>query len=274
MTSLRRACDSFLRPLCFLCVQKSRLLIPPAAPTGAAPREPTNSTGPPVRTLNPVNPVNPVKKFSCLFTSFASFCDGTRPQTPPSQKTKSRSQKKSRLPLDTQFIVVYLRDSSMDTANKWVGKRHKTREPIRRRERSRRTVSTFRAPRSNVLTFPGNVTAELRIFSTFSPSHFENTHHRPLPLNHLRKMQEKTVQFRVDIAIPPLRFTFYALRAAFRSSTHCHRRIAPFLHRFCTVFRFHFSLPTAPQPLTKPSPPKWCNSRVTLLLPPSCPPCL
>jgi hypothetical protein len=46
------------------------------------------------------------------------------------------------------------------------------------------------------------VTAKFYIFFTISIQYFENTHQRPLPLNHLRKMQEKTVKFLIDIAPP------------------------------------------------------------------------
>jgi hypothetical protein len=67
-------------------------------------------------------------------------------------------------------------------------------EGLAKAEARRRPIH---APRSNVSR--ASVTAKFDIFFTFSPSHFENTHHRPLPLNHLRKMPEKTVQFRVDI---------------------------------------------------------------------------
>ena len=64
---------------------------------------------------------------------------------------------------------------------------------------------TSRAPRSNVLTFrvltlSANVTAKFYIFFTISIQFFKNTGHRPLPLNHLRKMPDKTVKFRVDFA--------------------------------------------------------------------------
>jgi hypothetical protein len=66
------------------------------------------------------------------------------------------------------------------------------------------------------------------------------------------------------------RFTFYVLRFTFHvsrfthlprrsiraeaGSTHYHRRIAPFLHRFFTDFRECISLPPVPQPLAKSDP--------------------
>jgi hypothetical protein len=98
----------------------------------------------------------------------------------------------------------------MEIITKWAGKRHKAREPIRARERSRRLgpplrftfhVSRLAAPEhQSGGGFTPIVTAELDIFFTISPSHFENTPHRPLPLNHLRKLREETVQFSVDFA--------------------------------------------------------------------------
>ena len=44
-------------------------------------------------------------------------------------------------------------------------------------------------------THRANVTAEFDIFFTISIHYFENTHLRPLPLNHLRKMPGETVKF-------------------------------------------------------------------------------
>jgi len=220
--------------------------------------------------------------FPCPFVSLVSFCGGTRP------RQSATPTKKTRHPLDTKLILLYLRNCSMDTTSRWLGKRHKTRQPVRRRERARPKANrnflpgtprechckialfprrfcavfkggicyslrhnylqnhppptaqfladvaipdgrvslrfTFyasrftpcraeaaclaevRRRRVHVLTSPAsvthhaNVTAKLRIFYTFSPSHFENTHHRPLLPNHLRKMPEKTVQFPVDFA--------------------------------------------------------------------------
>jgi len=44
------------------------------------------------------------------------------------------------------------------------------------------------------------VTAEFDIFFTISIQYFENTPHRPLPLNHLCKMTEESVKFQVDFA--------------------------------------------------------------------------
>jgi hypothetical protein len=127
----------------------------------------------------------------------------------------SAPAKKSAPPLDTKPIEVYRMNTSMDTHTKWTETRHKTRGPIPGRERARRTVFTSRAPRSNVLTFhvlprrsptkagltlPVSVTAKFDIFSTFSPSHSKNTHHRPLSPNHLRRMPDETVQFLGDFA--------------------------------------------------------------------------
>jgi hypothetical protein len=78
-----------------------------------------------------------------------------------------------------------------------------------------------------------------------------------LPPNHLRKMPAETVKFCIDF---PFRLTFYVLRIthlprrsirAKAGSRHCHLRIAPFLHRFCTDFRKCISLLPVPQPLAK-----------------------
>ena len=46
-------------------------------------------------------------------------------------------QKKRTPPLDTKPIVVYSKDTSMDTHTKWTGTRHKPREPIPGRKRAR-----------------------------------------------------------------------------------------------------------------------------------------
>jgi hypothetical protein len=50
------------------------------------------------------------------------------------------------------------------------------------------------------VTHQFSVTAKFYIFFTVSIHYFENTHHQPLPLNHLRKMPKKTVKFLVDFA--------------------------------------------------------------------------
>jgi hypothetical protein len=143
-------------------------------------------------------------------------------------------------------------NNSMDTHTQWTGARHKTHEPIRGRERARPTVFTFRAPRFNVprsndsghasrITHQPIVTSKFDIFFTISIPNFKNTLHRPLPLNHLRKMPKKTVKFLVDFAPYVSRFTFHVLRVF--------RNVTSQLHRSCTVsspifdFHFHYPLP-------------------------------
>jgi hypothetical protein len=155
----------------------------------------------------------------------------------------------------------------MDTISRSAGKRNKTREPVRERGGTRRLdrdaqpprISRFAAPACRAEAsaqrrehqreggFTPIVTAKVDIFFTISIPNFENTHDRPLPLNHLRKMPEETVKFRVDFArraVLPRRSI-----SAKAGSRHCHRRIAPLLHRFFTDFRFCFLLPLALQQL-------------------------
>jgi hypothetical protein len=115
----------------------------------------------------------------------------------------------------------------MDAISKRPGKRDKPREPIRGHDATRRPPPlTFYALRitpcrpglprrlaapehqregGSISAKAGSrftpiVTAEFDIFFTISIQYFENTHHRPLPLNHLCKMPKKTVKFRDDVA--------------------------------------------------------------------------
>jgi hypothetical protein len=93
--------------------------------------------------------------------------------------------------------MVYPENVSMDTIAKWAGKRGPGGQPLLPPSPRTAPPAFFYVLR---FTHQFIVTAELPIFSTFSPSHLKNTHHRPLPLNHLRKMPKETVQFRVDFA--------------------------------------------------------------------------
>jgi len=139
----------------------------------------------------------------------------------------TNAKKNARSPLDTKLTMVYSRNSSMDTFPKRAGKRGKTRRqrvawiaapslspltfsfhapaaPTRLAGLSAGALAEAEARRRRVhasrFTHQPIVTAELDIFYTISPSHFKNTHLRPLLLNHLRKMPEEAVQFLVDIA--------------------------------------------------------------------------
>jgi hypothetical protein len=89
------------------------------------------------------------------------------------------------------------------------------------------------------------VTSKFDIFFTVSIPNSKNTHHRPLPPNDLRKMPEETVKFCVDIACR----AGASERRRVTHHAHCHLRISPFLHRFCTVFRIHSLLPIVRQQL-------------------------
>ena len=110
---------------------------------------------------------------------------------------RRRRQKNPRLRLDTEPRMVYPENVSMDTIAKWAGKRGPGGQPLLPPSPRTAPPAFFYVLR---FTHQFIVTAELPIFSTFSPSHLKNTHHRPLPLNHLRKMPKETVQFRVDFA--------------------------------------------------------------------------
>jgi hypothetical protein len=147
---------------------------------------------------NPVNPVNPLKRFP----------------------------KKSAAPIDKGFLMVYSQCCIMATTAKWAGNPHKTREPIRARERSRRLGPgariTFHVSRTCRPVLPRhsaaeagarfsrftfhvspafrNATAELHHSCTVSSPIFENAFHYSLSHSHLQNPIRKMVQFQVDIA--------------------------------------------------------------------------
>jgi hypothetical protein len=109
----------------------------------------------------------------------------------------------------------------MATNAKWAGKPHKTCEPIRARERSRRLG-------------PG-------------------TQPFPLYVSRFTFHVSRITSCRADLP----RQSAAEAGARFSRSTclqECHRRIAPFLHRFFTDFRKCISLLPVPQPLAKSDP--------------------
>jgi len=109
----------------------------------------------------------------------------------------------------------------MATNAKWAGKPHKTREPIRARERSRR-------PGPGAQPFP------LYVSRLAAPKH-----------------QRRGGSIRAKAGVR---------RRRVHASRHCHRRIAPFLHRFS---KMHFITPCPPATCKSRSE-KWCNSWLTL----------